>query len=342
MNGIFLATALVPTVGHQFAINFAKEFLYSGNLYVIISTRDKEPTTFEQRVAGFEKQDGVYFINHHDNDAPQNPPTENQDDFWNYWKNAIQSLVDDSIDFVFASEPYEQNVADSLGCTFIPIDINREVYPIKGSYVRGDLFYNQNSITKKFRELIHRNIVIFGAESTGKTTIARRVSKCLNARYYPEWARPYLETVGSEATDERLQNIIRGQRALERDIPPGFPIISVYDTDLLTTYGFFKQTGREIPEQLKLACIPENRKFYFVMNSNIPFEPDILRYGGDVRETDTQFWIDILEKFHKKYHIIQSTDRNEQLCEIIEVIENLPLTSSSTTTYNDLETFERD
>jgi hypothetical protein len=40
------------------------------------------------------------------------------------------------------------------------------------------------------------------------------------------------------------------------------------------------------------------------MGANIPFEPDQLRYGGDKRETDDAFWIDLLNEFECNYRTI--------------------------------------
>ena len=52
------------------------------------------------------------------------------------------------------------------------------------------------------------------------------------------------------------------------------------------------------------------------MNDHIPFEADPLRYGGTVRESKTQFWVDLLEEFGCKYHVVESTELGLQRLEV--------------------------
>jgi hypothetical protein len=52
------------------------------------------------------------------------------------------------------------------------------------------------------------------------------------------------------------------------------------------------------------------------MNDRIPFEKDILRYGGNKRESKTQFWIDLLDEFGLNYHVVKETSIKEQCYEV--------------------------
>jgi nicotinamide riboside kinase len=60
---------------------------------------------------------------------------------------------------------------------------------------------------------------------------------------------------------------------------------------------------------------------YFVMNDEIPFEEDKLRYGGNKRETDKQFWIDLLEEYGCNYYVVKSVYMSNQILEIEREIE---------------------
>lgn len=46
---------------------------------------------------------------------------------------------------------------------------------------------------------------------------------------------------------------------------------------------------------------------YIVAPSNIPFEPDPLRYGGDVRELPDTYWISLLEEFSLPYVVLENS-----------------------------------
>lgn len=60
---------------------------------------------------------------------------------------------------------------------------------------------------------------------------------------------------------------------------------------------------------------------YIVMNDEIPFEEDALRYGGKVRESTKQFWIDLLEEYKCKYYVVKGVTPGEQHEEILGLLE---------------------
>jgi HTH-type transcriptional repressor of NAD biosynthesis genes len=338
-HGLVLGTMLVPTVGHQHLLSFAANFVDS--VHCIISTRSGEPTSFFDRVDGLDAESNVHFYHHDDDDAPQNPNGENDKAFWAYWANVVRTLVPESIDYVFASELYGQAVADSLKADFIPVDISREVQPVRGTNVRNNLFEQQADIAAEFKRLINLNVVLFGAESCGKTSMARRLAAYFHGTYVPEWARSYLETVGPQVTEHKLEIIVNGQYASERAADVIDTLITVKDTDLLTTLGFYRYNGITQPHQLQWMIRDYPNDLYIVMNDNIKFTPDQLRYGQNKRETDTSFWIRILEEYACEYYVVTSTDRNAQFEEACEAILNHRLTNSGIT-YNAITTYKRD
>jgi nicotinamide riboside kinase len=54
-------------------------------------------------------------------------------------------------------------------------------------------------------------IAITGPESSGKTTLARALSKVLSAVYIPEFARQYLQEKGLKYDQQDLDEIAKGQ-----------------------------------------------------------------------------------------------------------------------------------
>lgn len=338
-HGLIFMTALLPTVGHQHLISFAANF--ADKVHCIISTRSQEPTNYNQRVIGLGSEPNVHFYEHSDDNAPQNPTSVEDTAFWDYWANVVRERVKDKIDYVFASEAYGQQVADSLGADFIPVDIARDSQPVKGTTVRKNLFEQQGNIAADFKPYLILNVVLFGPESCGKTTLARRLSKYFYGTFVPEWARPYLETVGANVTEHKMEMIVNGQYASERAADEIDTLLKFKDTDLLTTLGFYRYNGITQPSQLQWMIDDYPNDLYIVMNENIAFTPDQLRYGVDKRETSTAFWIDLLNEYGKSYYVIKSTDPNHQFEEACEAILNHKLTISGLT-YNKLSTFERD
>lgn len=338
-HGLIFMTALLPTVGHQHIISFAANFV--DYVHVIIPTRSKEPTTFWQRKIALTEESNVSFYNHADDNAPQNPVTADDAGFWGDWAKVVKGLVPDNIDYVFASEPYGMQVARSLNAEFIPVDTAREVQPVRGTQVRQNLFMLQDDIAQGFKEYLKLNVVLFGPESCGKTTMAKRLAKHFNGTFVPEWARTYLEAVGATITEHKMETIVNGQYASERAAATIDTLVTVKDTDLLSTLGFYELYGITQPSNLHWMIDDYPNDLYLVMNDNIPFEPDQLRYGVTKRETDVKYWVDILDRYDRHYVTIKSTDPDAQFVEACNVINNFRL-DNKLLSYNNLSTFKRD
>lgn len=309
-HGFINMTALVPTIGHEALVTFGAHFMkhYNGLLHVLICGRSFEPIDVNDRYRSFLRLGlpNVKIYSWEDDEAPQ------QDDgtpgFWNYWNEVSRNVCDrnrlrqDDFDFVFGSEDYCHKYASVLGAEFIPYDMDRVIYPVKGTPVRRDIRGNYDKIMPTFKKHLNLKVTVFGAESTGKTTLTKRLAESYSALFTPEWARPYLEIFGPTVTDHHMQRIVAGQQAIQNMNREMRNPLVFQDTDLYTTLGYFDKYQMEFDDfetQGTLAMIARKSAsaLYLVTNSNIPFEKDPLRYGGDKRETDDAYWINLLDRY---------------------------------------------
>lgn len=331
-HGVILMTALVPTKGHQHLVRFAHDYLDMSHddfrLTVVISTRSHEPTSFNDRANALREiihsdSGDVEYVVHMDDNAPQNPSSENDPEFWEYWKETVIHSVHkawgarvEKVDYIFASETYGNDMAKKLECDFVPVDVKRDYVKISGTKVRNDLFNMQHMICDKFIRQNQTNVVLFGQESVGKTITAKAMATLFNGQFYPEWARQYLETVGSELTPEKMKTIRKGQIVQENMSRWSNKFINVFDTDFLSTYGYYKLLYEIYGKQEYLKGFNEikhlsrvrlsyrkKNTLYVLLSDNIPFVPDCLRYGGDKRETTMDFWENILKEMDANYVI---------------------------------------
>jgi HTH-type transcriptional regulator, transcriptional repressor of NAD biosynthesis genes len=316
-NAIVLMTALLPTIGHRHLIEFASN-LVDGTVHVVLSSRDKEPIAGDSRVtalnAAFPFTKYKVIIHHHkENDAPQNP--HQHFNFWKIWKDIVNKHVPGirPTDVVVASEKYGIDLAKALGCEFIPCDIYREIYPVQGTSVRKYPLLQWEHILPEFKPYLMKTITIFGAESCGKTTMARRLANDMNGIYVPEWARGYLETIGPDITEEKMANIVDAQYASQKAVWARNEKPFIFqDTDLLSTIGYYRIYNGDIPSYIKehVMTLFRPADLYVLMNDGIPFEPDILRYGGHKRESDMGFWSNLLNEFNCRF--IQAPTGNHE------------------------------
>lgn len=320
-KGLILMTALVPTVGHQYLIEFAARYPGIDEVHVIISTREQEPIKGIYRYNALREQfwERLHIKIHHMTEEIQQEPTGPDDHvFWDNWYDAIVKYVGAEFrpdDVVFASEIYGIKLAETMECKFVPCDIARDVFTVRGTDVRGHIRWNFSNIMPSFRWYFKRKVVLFGQESCGKTTMAKRLAEDFSVAWVPEWARQYLETVGSEITAEKMKTIEHGQYAAMKaaEYIADDPLI-FFDTDLLSTIGYYGIFDELPPTDSELEDLFDDTKgdLYIVMPDHVPFEKDILRYGGDKRESTMQYWIDLLEAHDCKYIVAPEKSHEDQ------------------------------
>ena len=305
--GVIFMTALVPTTGHKRLIDFAEAFMNrdGGVLVVIVSSRSFEPRITRDRVKIFrEIWPDVVFIDHLDDNAPQNPETEEE---WQYW---VDQTSLQHVDYIFGSENYCITLAEKFNATYIPCDPYREVYSVVGTGVRYGLPFDSSNVLEEWVLDKKTNYIFFGQESVGKTTMAKYFSNLGIAKtpFFHEWARPFLETVGSEVTTKKMREIARAQRYVDEEAQ-AFPALATFqDTDLVSTLGyleFWDPTGdHSWLEKIILERDNSKRTYIILSPEEVPFEADVLRYGVNKRETDVDFWVNLLKRLHLKFIVV--------------------------------------
>lgn len=317
-NAIVLMTALVPTTGHADLIDFSAS-LPETHVWVLIQGRSFEPVPLNDRVKAmqtrFKMYENVTVQGSEVDDAPQNPE-DMPDGFWEWWSQEIRSNFPEvsTWDYVVASESYGANVAHALGSEFLPYDLARTLNPARGTNIRMSAWDQWDQIIPEFRGKLAIKATLFGQESVGKTTLSKKVSQELKSTWLMEYARPYLEAVGKELTHAKMDNIFRGQSALQStNFRKALTPACILDTDLYSTIGYYRILGWEIPAGLLFQARALASDVYYVLpDADVPFEADQLRYGGNKRESTRQFWIDLLEEFNCPYVLVGEGSSEEK------------------------------
>jgi len=326
-------TAMPPTNGHAALIDFAFEFC--SVVTVVLSTQPDEPFLKERESAIVEYCDYRYgddFVEVvcHNEFVQQNPKDENDTAFWEMWADKLRGFGFKDGDYIIASEEYGIKLAESVNGVFIPFDPSRTVNSSMATAVRLTAYEFWDDVLAEFQELVRPTVTIFGAESTGKSTLTKDLAEP-NRQFdsvltLPEWARTYLEMVGPELTVDKMTNIWKGQKALQ--MSAGCSATDkraiVQDTDLFSTLGYWLNWDKKsTPNYLTLDAVSLKSDLYIITPSNIPFEQDPLRYGGDKRELDDKYWIDMCEAFGLNYVVLKGVERFDRKIEAREILEKL-------------------
>lgn len=328
-NYVVLMTALVPTVGHKYLIDFANSLCEPfDKVHVILNSLPSEPVAGQLRYNALVKtyaNNPNVVIHWLHKDVPQNPA--DHPNFWEVWRDIVLSFVSvTNTDYFVASEHYGIDMAKVLGCTFIPCNIYRETLPVKGTSVRRALPNSFAQVMPAFQNNLRLTVTLFGPESCGKTTMAKWLAESVNGWFIPEWAREYLETVGIEITKQSMKAIQDGQFALQKtaSMLENRPFV-VQDTDLYSTLGYYELWGNGSDHDLDLCEYRANKTasdLYILMNDGIPFEVDPIRYGGNKRESTTQYWEDLLNRYKLPYYKVVDTDLDKQRVAVYNYVLN--------------------
>lgn len=287
-----LMAALPPTVGHCDLIRFAKNL--ADEAKVIVVTRGEEPhrETRVQALREHFKNEPKVMIEHLHLDylfAEGNP----------YWAEQLRAYGFQQGDYLVASEPWGEEIATMLEGEFFPYDVEREIRYTKATVIRNDLSASWQWIIPEFQRLLQRRVVIFGAESTGKTTLMRALRDAVpHSVGVFEYARPLLELREGELDEKKMLAIWRGQKALQETVAEMLPVprMVFLDTDLYLTLGYWQFWQPDtVPVGLKEDADALRADLYIFVKSNIPFEPDPIRIGGDHREQPDDYWRSVLE-----------------------------------------------
>lgn len=145
-------------------------------------------------------------------------------------------------------------------------------------------------------------ITLIGPESTGKTELARRLSRELGIDWTAEYAREYVESRGANLTDEDVEPIARGE--LE-NLARASGAVVVHDTDLLSTVVYARHYYGACPMWIEEEARSRRADLYLLLDTDVPWYPDPARdSGGDAREDLFDAFRAALDEFDTRWEIV--------------------------------------
>ncbi|AKA34759.1 MAG: nicotinate-nucleotide adenylyltransferase [Muricauda sp.] len=170
-------------------------------------------------------------------------------------------------------------------------------------------------------------VVLFGPESTGKTTLAKQLAAHYNTVWVPEYAREYLQEKWDReqktCEPKDLLPIAEGQMASENALAKEANRLLVCDTDLLETkvYSEAYYLGYCDPELEKYA-LANQYDLYLLTYIDTPWVKDDLRDKPDERERMFACFKDALVKYGRNFVILKG-DKETRLSTAINHIDKL-------------------
>ncbi len=170
-------------------------------------------------------------------------------------------------------------------------------------------------------------VVLFGPESTGKTTLSRQLAAHYNTQWVPEYMREYLQNKWDKTKEacsyDDLLPIAKGQMKLENEIFEKANKVLFCDTNLLELKVYSEIYYNEtVPEVLNKISLENIYDLYLLTYIDTPWIPDDLRDKPTEREEIFLRFKESLEKHNLPYVVVKG-DKVSRLKKAITIIDQL-------------------
>jgi HTH-type transcriptional repressor of NAD biosynthesis genes len=325
-SGLVLGKFYPPHMGHIHLIETAMEHCDIVNVMICSLKAETIPGVFRYQslLRYFAKHPRVKII-HITDENPQTP--EEHPLFWGIWRKTVYDNVN-KLDVVFTSEDYGEPFAEILGIEHFLVDKERVTIPISGTEVRANPLQNWEFIPNVVRNYFTKRIVILGGESTGKSTLTKKLAEHYDCKYVEEYGRTYTSTLEYpyqlDVVD--FDRIAFGHIVDVEKYDPDAGKFLFVDTEAITTKVFGELFIPHFDSKnIDMMIKQQKYDLYLLLENDVPFVNDGTRLDEVSREYSNKRLKEELNKNKIKYVSISgSFDERFELAK--KTIENLYLT----------------
>ena len=174
-------------------------------------------------------------------------------------------------------------------------------------------------------------VVLFGPESTGKTTLSRDLATHYNAPWVPEFARDFLQDkwnkIQQVCSQEDLITIAEGQIRTENKALEQAGNLLICDTDVLETLAYsYWYFGPKADSRLEEAALNSQYDLYLLTYIDTPWTPDDLRDQPEARPELFAHFENCLTRFGRNFVILKGNPQarlNKAIAHIDKLIHHL-------------------
>ena len=291
-----------PHAGHLSLVEFASGLVEE--LTVVVGSLEGEPIPGELRHRWMSQLCSRHRVVHLTDPNPSYP--DEHPDFWEIWRDSLLRVSGRPIDLLFASEEYGRQLAQALGARFVPNNAGRELLQVSGTQIRANPTACWRFLPPPVRGYYAKRVLLFGPESTGKTTLGEALANHFQGQFVPEYARTYLLGHEEDFTLEDLDLVASGQVASEDAIAchGGRPLLFC-DTDATITELWSMELFGEVREPVRKLSEQSRHDLILLLDVDIPWVADPMRYRPERRQEFMAACVEALERYGRDYVLIQ-------------------------------------
>lgn len=237
-TGLILGKFMPLHMGHISMVNFALQ--HCDKLILLLCSTEHEVISgaerYEWLVQTFSSDQRIQLYNYEYDEAKLPNTSVSSENASQVWAAYLKATFP-NVDVIITSEPYGECVARYMGIGHICYDQLRTVVPVSSTTIRNDPFQNWSYIPMAVRPFFIKKVCISGTESTGKSTLAKRLAEHFNTVFVPEMARSVVDTTAS-VTFEDLTTIAEVHATAINEAMTNSNKILIVDTDLNITRSY--------------------------------------------------------------------------------------------------------
>lgn len=240
----------------------------------------------------------------------------------------IASVMPERITHVFASEKYVEHVAAGLGAQPVMVDQERSAFHISATQIRDNPLKWHGYMHPFVRRDLVRKVVLLGAESTGKTTLAVALAQARDGVFVPEYGREYWlmhHDARGRLGAEDMVAIAAAHRMAEDRACEQATRLCVCDTNALTTRWFCRYYGNPVlPRLERFASDCRDRySLTLVCATDIPFVQDGTRGDPSIRAQAHDEIVSDLKVRGIPYHLVSGSVQ-ERIAQVTTLLHSTP------------------
>lgn len=163
-------------------------------------------------------------------------------------------------------------------------------------------------------------LILTGPESTGKTTLAKRLSAHFNLPWVPEYARFYIDQLNRPYEQEDLQKIAQGQLNLFQEVAAQQHSLIICDTDILTIKIWSEYKYGDCHPSILQCFYPSKTQHYFLCGTSVPWAADPQREHPYDREGLYEIYKKELLAHQKSFSEIDGS-LEERFTQALEILD---------------------
>lgn len=195
--------------------------------------------------------------------------------------DTITALHPKPIDYLFAGHASASQLAEALGALFVPLGgrvlgmAHDPLSSLVSDAVRADPAGHWRYLPPPVQAHYRRRVCLHGAESTGKTTLAKAIAAETGAITVGEYGRSHCEVHKGPLTRDDLLLIGRAQTAMIAAAEEWAGPLLLIDTDALMTAAWCEMLLGERPAELMAA---PKADLYLLLEPDLPWVADGTRF----------------------------------------------------------------